>query len=163
MRPMPASLHRDRLWIGLCTGDLPVDDARRWVTLPRCGAVVVFTGVVRDHSDGREGVTSLTYEAYEEHAEAALADVAGEARRRWPEAGRFALLHRVGDVALGEPTVVVAVSAPHRDAAFEAARFCIDTLKETVPVWKREHWSGGSDWATCDHDLPARSEVSWGS
>ena len=140
-------------WIALTSGVLPVEDARAWVTRPECGAVVVFTGVVRDHSEGRAGVEALTYEAYEDAATAGLARVAEEARRRHPGLGPVALLHRTGRVELGEPTVVVAVSAPHRDTAFDAARFCIDTLKETVPIWKREHWDEGSDWAVCDHHL----------
>ena len=67
-------------------------------------------------------------------------------RRRFGDLGRIAVLHRVGPVAVGEPAVVVAVSSPHRDAAFEAARFAIDTLKATVPIWKRERWEGGESW-----------------
>ena len=66
---------------------------------------------------------------------------------------RLALLHRVGDLALSEASVAVVASSPHRPEAFEAARFCIDTLKETVPIWKREHWEGGSDWGQCAHDI----------
>lgn len=140
-------------WVELCPGPLPVEAARAWASRPECGAVVVFTGVVRDHSEGRAGVTALTYEAWEDRARDRLAAVVEEAWERWPALGRVAALHRLGDVPLGDPTVVVAVSAPHRDAAFEAARFCVDTLKETVPIWKREHWDGGSDWAACDHEL----------
>lgn len=140
-------------WIELCSADLPVEAARRWVTRPDCGAVVVFTGVVRDHSDDLDGVTGLTYEAYDEMARARLSEVAEVAAERWPQLGRVALLHRVGEVALGEPTVVVAASAPHREEAFAAARFCIDTLKETVPIWKQEHSEQGSRWAVCDHDV----------
>ena len=62
-------------------------------------------------------------------------------------------VHRLGDLALSEASVLVVVSAPHRDDAFEAARFCIDTLKETVPIWKREHWSGGSEWSDASHPV----------
>src|SRR5439155_9456430 len=119
------------------------------------GAVVVFLGVVRDHADGRTGVTNLTYEAYEEEAVAKLASVAAAAHERWPVIDRVALLHRTGDLALSEASVAVVVSSPHRAEAFEAARFCIDTLKETVPIWKREHWEGGSDWATRSHPVRA--------
>ncbi|HLG01321.1 MAG TPA: molybdenum cofactor biosynthesis protein MoaE [Acidimicrobiia bacterium] len=140
-------------WVGLAQGPLPVDEVRVWAARPSCGAVVVFTGIVRDHSEGRDGVTALTYEAWEAEATERLRAVVDGARSRWPEAVRVATLHRLGDVPLSEPTVVVAVSSPHRDVAFDAARFCIDTLKETVPVWKREHWSGGTDWAACDHDV----------
>ena len=140
-------------WIALTGETLPVDDATRWASTPSCGAVVTFCGVVRDHADGRDGVVGLSYEAYEEVAAARLADVAAETRRRWPVIGRLACLHRVGDLALGEVSVVVVVSAPHRGEAFDAARFAIDTLKETVPIWKREHWAGGSDWATGAHPI----------
>lgn len=142
-------------WIGITPLPLPVGEANTWATTPECGAVVCFTGVVRDHSEGRAGVTGLTYEAYEDEAAHRLADVAAEARRRYRTVGRLALLHRVGDVALSEPSVVVVASAPHRAEAFDAARFCIDTLKETVPIWKREHWSGGSAWSEGAH--PVRS------
>ena len=76
-----------------------------------------------------------------------------EARRRWPDLERVALLHRVGDLTLSEPSVAVAVSSPHRDAAFDAARFCIDTLKEAAPIWKQEHWTAGSDWALGEHPI----------
>ncbi len=109
--------------------------------------MVTFAGTVRDHADGRAGVTGLSYEAYEEEATARLSAVAVAARDRWPDVERIALVHRLGDLALSEVSVLVVVSAPHREAAFEAARFCIDTLKETVPIWKREHWSGGSEWS----------------
>lgn len=151
--PMITPPRTGAVWTTLVATDLPVDEVRRWVTVPRCGGVVVFTGVVRDHSEGREGVESLTYEAYAEIADDRLARLATLALDRWPDLGRVALLHRVGDVPLGEPTVVVAVSSPHRAEAFDAARWCIDTLKETVPIWKREHWAEGSDWAACDHDV----------
>jgi len=75
-----------------------------------------------------------------------LDEIAAAARQRWPELGRIALLHRMGVVPITESAVVVAVSSPHRADAFEAARYCIDTLKETVPIWKREDWSEGSSW-----------------
>jgi molybdopterin synthase catalytic subunit len=137
-----------RDWVGLTPLPLPIDTATAWATTPASGAVVCFLGVVRDHSDGRAGVTGLTYEAYEEEATRRLAAVAADARDRWPTVDRLALLHRVGDLALSETSVAVVASAPHRGEAFDAARFCIDTLKETVPIWKREHWAGGSEWAT---------------
>ncbi len=134
-------------WLDIQGDPLPVEEAARWVARPGCGAVVVFTGLVRDHAEGRRGVTSLEYEAYPEAARARLAELAAEARRRW-DLGRLACLHRVGRLGVGEPAVVVAVSSAHRDAAFEAARWCIDTLKESVPIWKRETWDGGQDWGT---------------
>jgi molybdopterin synthase catalytic subunit len=109
--------------------------------------------VVRDHSEGRPDVTSLTYEAYEDQAMVKMGEVAAEARRRWPMIERVALLHRVGELQLTEASVIVVVSSPHRPHAFEAARFCIDTLKETVPIWKAEEWSEGKDWALGEHTI----------
>jgi molybdopterin synthase catalytic subunit len=107
---------------------------------------VVFSGTARDHSIGRDGVQALEYEAYEEQALPRMAAIAAEARRRWPELGRLALLHRTGPVPLGTAAVVVVASAPHRGEAFDAARFIIDALKATVPIWKRETWEGGESW-----------------
>ena len=133
-------------WIALSAEPLPVAEAGAWVVRNDCGAAVTFTGTARDHAEGRPGVHRLEYEAYEEPALARLHAVADEARRRWPVVGRVALLHRTGVVELGDAAVVVAVSAPHRDEAFLAARFAIDELKRTVPIWKRESWDGGESW-----------------
>jgi molybdopterin synthase catalytic subunit len=151
VRPFPAADARDH--IALTRDELPTGELVQWATTARSGAVVTFLGVVRDHADGRDGVHSMTYEAYEEHAARALAEVAAAARGRWPEVERIALVHRIGEMALSEASVVVVVSSPHRADAFDAARFCIDTLKETVPIWKQEHWSGGSDWAVDEHPI----------
>lgn len=117
-----------------------------WASQPSCGAVVTFCGNARDHSDGRPGVELLSYEAYREGALARMEDLVQEARTRWPELERMAILHRVGDVPIGESAVVVVAASPHRDAAFDAARFGIDALKRTVPIWKRERWDGGESW-----------------
>jgi len=133
-------------WTALHDGPLPVEAASAWAVLPSCGAVVTFNGTARDHSVGREGVSRLEYEAYESQVVPRLDEIAAAARQRWPELGRIALLHRMGVVPITESAVVVAVSSPHRADAFEAARYCIDTLKETVPIWKREDWSEGSSW-----------------
>lgn len=153
MRPMATELHTDGApeggsdtWLSLSAGPLPVDEISQWVKRPQCGAVVIFSGNARDHAEGRPGVTLLEYEAYETQVVPRLGRLAEEARRRWPEIGRMALVHRTGPVDIGEAAVVVAVSSPHRDAAFEAARWCIDTLKATVPIWKREIWDGGESW-----------------
>ena len=139
-------------WIALTEQALPIGAALDWAVRPGCGAVVLFSGTVRDHAEGRPGVTQLVYEAYTEQVEPRLAAIAEEARRRWP-VGRLALLHRVGELAVGESSVIVVASTPHRPEAFEAARFCIDTLKATVPIWKRETWQGGEDWGLCAHDV----------
>jgi len=149
-----------RDWVALTSLTLPVETATDWATTPASGAVVCFLGVVREHSEGRTGVRGMTYEAYQEEASRRFADVAAETRRRWPATERLALLHRVGDLALSDTSVVVVASAPHRAEAFEAARFCIDTIKETVPIWKREHWEGGSDWAESAHPVrPVREST----
>lgn len=134
-------------WVALGASALPVTDALSWATVPRCGAVVLFSGTVRDHAPGREGVSALDYEAYEEVALSRMVGVVGEARDRWPDLGRLAVLHRLGHLGVGEVAVVVVVSAPHRAEAFEAGRFCIDTLKSSVPIWKRETWAHGQEWS----------------
>ena len=134
------------MWIGLCEAPLPLDQVLTWIGRPDCGGTVLFSGTARDHSEGRPGVTVLEYEAYEEQAVPRLEALVEEARDRWPEIGRLALLHRIGPVEIGESAVVAAVSAPHREEAFAAARFCIDGLKATVPIWKRETWEDGESW-----------------
>lgn len=115
------------------------------VRSPRCGAVALFLGTVRELTGDRV-TTHLDYQAYPPMAEKKLAEVEAEVRRRWP-VGEVALVHRVGSLGVGEVSVAVAVSAPHRGDAFEACRFAIDTLKETVPIWKRENApDGASQW-----------------
>jgi molybdopterin synthase catalytic subunit len=102
---------------------------------------------VRNHSRAHAEVLALEYETSAKLAEARLNEVVSVARERWPSLEAVAIHHRIGKVELSETTVVVAVSSPHRSDAFEAARFCIDALKETVPMWKREIWEGGSAWS----------------
>jgi molybdopterin synthase catalytic subunit len=140
-------------WLALTTEPLPVASAYEWAVVPGCGAVVLFAGTVRDHAEGRPGVSLLEYEAYEDQVVPRLAAIAAEARARWPVLGRLVLLHRTGVLGLGECSVVVVASAPHRPEAFAAARFGIDAIKATVPIWKREVWEGGADWALCAHEL----------
>ena len=136
-------------------GEEPLDVAEHAALVEHAGAgaVVTFAGIVRDHAEGRDGVVGMTYEAYEEPARRAMDEIVSEVRGRWPAVERVAVLHRVGDLELSETSVVVAVSSPHRDTAFAAAKFAIDTLKESVPIWKQEHWSGGSDWAVEQHAI----------
>ncbi len=109
------------------------------------GASVVFTGTARDHSPGKTGVTHLDYEAYPEQVEGKIGEVVVEARERWSIL-HVTVAHRTGRVAVGEPSVVVAVSSAHRGDAFDAARYIIDELKERAPIWKKEHWPGGAEW-----------------
>jgi molybdopterin synthase catalytic subunit len=139
---------RDRVRVGsdpIDPGSL-LDEVRD----PRAGAVVLFCGTVRDHSEGKLGVTHLEYEAYGEVVEAKIAELVAEARRRWP-LERVAVEHAVGGLAVGETSVAVAVSSGHRNEAFAAGRFLIDRLKETAPIWKKEHWEGGAEWVREGH------------
>ena len=149
LRPIPDA----RDWVALTDEPLPAAAATTWATVPEAGAVVTFSGVVRDHAEGRPGVEAMTYEAYEGPAVRALSEIATEIRRRWPDVARIALLHRVGELQLSEASVVAVVSSPHRRTAFAACEFAIDTLKESAPIWKQEHWSGGTDWAVEQHPI----------
>jgi len=133
-------------WLEITGQPLPLGELAAWPVLPRCGAVVLFAGTVRDHAEGRPPVLSLEYEAYAGPALQSLAGIALELREKWPGVGRVALVHRTGLLVPTEVSVVVAVSAPHRDEAFLAARFGIESLKSKVPIWKRESWEGGADW-----------------
>jgi len=120
-------------------------EALAWVGDPSAGGACLFVGTVRDHSDAG-GVTALRYEAWDEEAARRLAAIAGEMLERWP-ARRVALLHRTGELGVGEASVIVACSAPHRADAFEACRHGIERIKEDVPIWKKEALvSGESDW-----------------
>ena len=139
-------------WLGCVDAPLDPGEAAAWVVTPDCGASVTFVGTARDHAGERTGVHLLEYEAYDEHVVPVLAKVAAAVRERHPEVRRLALLHRTGALAVTDVAVVVAVAAPHRDAAFDAARWAIDEVKATAPIWKREHWDGGhDDWGRCDH------------
>jgi molybdopterin synthase catalytic subunit len=144
-------------WVALTTDALPLERLATWPIVPGCGAVVVFAGTVRDHADGRPGVTSLEYEAYAGAATKMLEEIAGEMRTQWPALGRVALLHRTGVLTLGDVSVVVSVSSPHRPEAFDASRYGIDTIKARVPIWKRETWEGGTAWGLDSHALAGAS------
>lgn len=130
--------------LGLSQG--PIDSAalEAAVAHPAAGALCVFHGVTRNHHQGR-AVTHLAYEAYGPMALAALADIATEVATRWPGA-RLAVTHRLGEVPVGQASVVIAVATAHRAEAFEACRYVIDQLKLRVPIWKKEFWSDGSAW-----------------
>lgn len=122
---------------------------------PADGAVVVFDGIVRNNSTGRETLY-LEYEAYESMALKQMRAI-GEQTRKQFSIHRIAIVHRLGRLDIGETSVLIAVSSPHRAAAFDACRFAIDTLKETVPVWKKEYFEDGEVWvglqSECDHRL----------
>jgi molybdopterin synthase catalytic subunit/molybdopterin converting factor small subunit len=121
---------------------------------PGAGGLVLFSGVVREETGGRR-VKYLEYEAHAPMAAAKMREIAAAARARWPGLRGVALLHRIGRLEIGESSVMIAVSSPHRGEAFDACRFAIDTLKETVPVWKKEYFEDGEVWVglqgECDH------------
>jgi len=131
-------------WVGLMSTDLIVSTAAKLVTDGRAGGIDIFLGTTRAETsaDGRE-LIALDYEAYEQMAGEQLRDLAKCAREQWPIV-KLALLHRVGRVAIGEPSVIIAVSTPHRADAFVACRWLIDTLKKDVAIWKKEVWADGS-------------------
>lgn len=107
------------------------------------GAVILFTGVVRNHADGRD-VSGLYYEAYETMAERKLAQICDDVRARHSVTD-ISVIHRVGELEIGDVSVAIAVAAPHRDAAYKASREVIERLKQEVPIWKREHYVGGGE------------------
>ncbi len=122
----------------------PIDLASLPAVSPGDGALCLFVGVVRDQNAGRK-VLRLEYEGYEEMAEAMLARLESEARARFPVT-EVRLVHRLGRLEIGEASVAVAVTAPHRGDAFAACRYLIDTLKATVPIWKKEFYADGEVW-----------------
>jgi molybdopterin synthase catalytic subunit len=111
---------------------------------PESGAIVTFTGTVRDHARGKV-VTALDYEAYPPAAEKMLERIGDEIRERWG-IERVAIVHRYGLLRVGDASVVIAVASPHRDEAFAACRHAIERIKEIVPIWKKEHYSDGAVW-----------------
>jgi molybdopterin synthase catalytic subunit len=122
----------------------PIDTAAMGQATPRDGAVCLFVGVVRNENDGR-AVSHLEYEAYEEMALPVMEEIERETRARWPVT-QVALVHRLGRLEIGEPSVAVAVTSPHRKEAFEACRHAIDALKSRAPIWKKEFYADGSRW-----------------
>ena len=127
--------------------DNPIDTAAVLdaVASPAAGAVVLFLGTVREIT-GEQQTVSLEYESYAKMAEKRLADLAADARQKWPLTG-CAIVHRLGILPVGEISVAIAVSAAHRHEAFEAGRWLIDQIKRDVPIWKKENYADGTgDW-----------------
>ncbi len=139
--------------------DGPIDEValENEVRTDADGAVIVFRGVARRHSRGRD-VVHLEYEAYPEMAEKVMAQIADEIRSRWPVSG-VAIVHRTGVLKIGQASVVIAVAAPHRGEAFAAAQYAIDRLKQIVPIWKKEVWSDGSQWIGWEHEAHAQEAL----
>ena len=112
---------------------------------PDCGAVATFVGTTRVDESSGEKVEYLEYEAYRPMADKKLEEIGGEIKKRW-EVGHVTIVHRLGRVEPGEPSVVIVVASPRRVPAFEASRYAIERIKEIVPIWKREVWSDGYVW-----------------
>jgi MoaE-MoaD fusion protein len=127
------------------TEPLSPDTIAAEVDDPGAGGIVIFSGVVRNETGGRS-VKFLEYEAHAPMAEVKMREIGESLRARWSGVKRVAMLHRVGRLEIGEASVLIAVSAAHRGDAFEACRYAIDTLKRTVPVWKKEHFEDGEVW-----------------
>ncbi len=128
----------------ISTGRIDVDGVAEAVRHDEDGAVVTFVGVVRNQNRGKR-VLHLEYEAYPEMAIDKMREIGEEIAGRWG-LRHVAIVHRVGRLEIGDASVVIAVAAPHRDVAFEACRYAIDRLKETVPVWKKEIYADGEVW-----------------
>jgi molybdopterin synthase catalytic subunit len=140
-----------RITVLLTDEPLSLDAAFAAVCLPECGGTALFVGTTRSPSQDQV-VEELEYEAYDELASRELERVAGAALRRHGLGAAY-LAHRVGVVPTGEPSVIVAASAPHRAEAFSGCRELIDELKRTVPIWKKERWAGGARWVGVPDEL----------
>ena len=126
------------------TEPLSIDEAYAAVRRDDCGAVALFVGTVRDHHDGKK-VTKISYSAFKEMAEKEFAAIAKEAEARW-KTGAMYIAHRTGALQIGDASVVIAVSSPHRAESFEACRYAIETLKKMAPIWKEEFYETGKAW-----------------
>jgi molybdopterin synthase catalytic subunit len=145
-------------WLMIQLTDQPIDSSQVLASVEsdNAGAIVLFLGTTRALT-GERMTNSLDYEAYSPMAEKKMAELEAEACSRWPLL-ECVLVHRVGHLEIREASVAVAVSSPHRDASFEAARWLIDTLKENVPIWKCENWADGtSQWVHPGVDVPAEA------
>ena len=130
--------------IQLLENELSTENCTNWVCSDEVGGVVVFVGTVRNQTKGKR-VLKLEFEAYKPMAIAEMKKIAEQAIAKWPVL-KIAIHHRVGILAIGEIPVIIAVSCAHRNAAFEACQFAIDTLKESVPIWKKEFFDDGEVW-----------------
>jgi len=125
---------------------LSIDEITKWVAVPEAGGIDLFIGAVRNHAHKKK-VTHLEFEAYEPMAIKEMQKVVDHALQTW-DCRKVAIWHRVGHLNIGDIAVLVAVSADHRAATFKACEYCIDTLKLTVPIWKKEFFEDGSHWVS---------------
>lgn len=141
---------------------LTLDDVAARVSRVHCGAIVTFAGMVRGettHEDATRATDFLVYEAYAEMAERMLAQVAAEMQARWPKVAAVSIVHRIGRIEVGEPSVVIAVATPHRgDGCFDACAYAIERLKAIAPIWKQENWADGQVWV----EGPRQPEAAFG-
>lgn len=156
--PGSTTVRTARTWATITTAPLAVGAMSDWAVTPAAGALVTFTGVVRDHDGTTKDVSGIRYEAYAEVVPQLLTDIATEALARWPEVTRVALAHRHGEVGLSQTSVFVAASSEHRPDAFAVTRFCIDIIKSSLPIWKLEHSSSTSAWVQTGVDIESVAE-----
>jgi molybdopterin synthase catalytic subunit len=151
----------DEGWFQVTSEPLDGERLMEAVRRDESGAVVLFSGVARDHSEGRR-VRALEYDAYPSMAEKKLREVADEVRARWPITG-IGVLHRTGRLAIGETSLLVAVSAAHRREAFEACHYAVDRIKQIVPIWKKEIWEDGDGAWVGGHPVETAQTLEAGS
>ncbi|CAN5780266.1 molybdenum cofactor biosynthesis protein MoaE [soil metagenome] len=144
------SIDTDRDVYSVTESPLNTETIQRLVADDASGAIALFVGTVRDHARGHR-VIRLDYEAYEPAAEKMLARIGAEIRERW-SVGRIAIIHRFGSLVVGESSVIIGISSPHRGEAFDATRYAIERIKEIVPIWKKEWYEGGSSWIGSEAD-----------
>lgn len=142
-------------WTEIIDEPLDLERAIAFVSDARAGGIATFLGTTRGETNSKgQALTALSYEAYREMAASQLNELAKQARQRWPII-KTAILHRIGVVKLADPSVIIAVSTPHRNEAFEACRWLIDTLKEQAAIWKKEVWADGSGtWVNAKSAVP---------
>lgn len=134
----------ERNFAAIVDGVINEGSVRSWIGTPGSGAICIFSGTVRDNNNSRK-VLKLEYEAYKPMAEEKLREITSEILKKW-EIEKVSIIHRIGTVLVGEASVIVAVSAPHREDAFLACRYGIDKIKKVVPIWKKEYFEDGETW-----------------
>ena len=144
--------------VQIVTTSIDVQKIIDGISSPRAGGIDVFIGTVRSHSQGKR-VRELEYSAYVPMAEKLMAEIEHEIRRTWI-VDAVALVHRIGMLKIGDVAVVTAVSAPHRNEAFEACRYAIDRVKAIVPIWKKEYFEEGLAWVVGQHEVDVKSSES---
>lgn len=139
-------MSNESITVKISTSVIEEEKASECVFDPSHGAEVIFSGRVRDHNLGKK-VVAVSYDVFEPLAKKALQDLCIQAAKKWGPRIKIAVVHRVGRLLVGEASVVIAVSSPHRDEAYQASRFIIEQIKHEVPIWKKEHYEDGdTEW-----------------